>query len=304
MKYRNLAGQQCDFVPGWDCHGLPIEQAVGEAAAGEEDRQAHALARRVPRAVPRVRAGVRRRAAHRVQALGVLGRWDEPYKTLTFDYEAQEIRELAKFAAQGALYRKKKPVYWCVTDQTALAEAEVEYEDHPSPSVYVAFGAEGRPGREVERAEGQAGRLRHLDHHAVDAAGQPGHLRAPQARVRLLRAGRAGGRAWRRTCWRASSPRWRRSELKSKDVTGGGRRSFDTASLVRPDAAFSPTRTGERAVGADVPARASTRGCRPVHPRRARHARAGHRAGAHRARPRPGGLRGGPRSTGSTSTTR
>jgi isoleucyl-tRNA synthetase len=73
----------------------------------------------------------------------VMGRWDSPYATLTFDYEAQEIRELATFARRGSLYRRKKPVYWCLTDQTALAEAEVEYENHSSPSVYVAFDLVG-----------------------------------------------------------------------------------------------------------------------------------------------------------------
>ncbi len=73
--------------------------------------------------------------------MGVFARWAEPYKTLSFDYEAQEIRELSTFAERGFLYRRKKPVYWCLTDQTALAEAEVEYEDHESPSVYVAFEA-------------------------------------------------------------------------------------------------------------------------------------------------------------------
>ena len=71
--------------------------------------------------------------------LGVLGDWDHPYLTLDPAYEAQEIRELGKIAASGALYRQKKPVYWCASCVTALAEAEVEYEDHTSPSIYVKF---------------------------------------------------------------------------------------------------------------------------------------------------------------------
>ena len=71
--------------------------------------------------------------------LGVLGDWDKPYRTLDPQYEAQEVRELGKFVASGALYRKKKPVYWCASCVTALAEAEVEYEDHTSTSVYVKF---------------------------------------------------------------------------------------------------------------------------------------------------------------------
>ena len=83
--------------------------------------------------------------------MGVFGRWDEPYRTLDFDYEAQEIRELARFARRGLLYRRKKPVYWCITDQTALAEAEVEYEDHRRPSVYVAFRPSAGRGSAPER---------------------------------------------------------------------------------------------------------------------------------------------------------
>ncbi len=143
VKFRNLAGQRCDYVPGWDCHGLPIELAV-EKRLKEKKVDRRTLTRDEFLAKCREYAlefiDVQRREFKR---MGVLGRWEDNYATLTFDYEAQEIRELAKFAAQGLLYRKKKPVYWCTTDRTALAEAEVEYEDHSSPSIYVAFPVEG-----------------------------------------------------------------------------------------------------------------------------------------------------------------
>ena len=143
VKYRNLSGQLCDFVPGWDCHGLPIEQAV-EKRLREKKIDKKTLSKDEFLAKCREYAlefiDIQREEFKR---LGVLGRWAEPYATLAFDYEAQEIRELASFARKGALYRKKKPVYWCLTDATALAEAEVEYDDHTSPSVYVAFAAEG-----------------------------------------------------------------------------------------------------------------------------------------------------------------
>ncbi len=143
VKYQNLAGRRADFVPGWDCHGLPIEQAV-EKRLREKKIDKRTLSRDQFLEKCREYAlefiDIQREEFKR---MGVLGRWAEPYKTLSFDYEAQEIRELAKFAEKGALYRKKKPVYWCITDQTALAEAEVEYEDHSSPSVYVAFPAKG-----------------------------------------------------------------------------------------------------------------------------------------------------------------
>jgi isoleucyl-tRNA synthetase len=141
VKYRNMSGHTCDFVPGWDCHGLPIEQAV-EKRLKDKKVDKRSLSRDEFLEKCREYAlefiGIQREEFKR---MGVVGRWDDPYKTLSFDYEAQEIRELAKFAAGGYLYRRKKPVYWCIADQTALAEAEVEYDDHESPSVYVAFNA-------------------------------------------------------------------------------------------------------------------------------------------------------------------
>ncbi len=143
VKYRNLTGRLCDFVPGWDCHGLPIEQAV-EKRLKDKKIDKRSLSRDQFLEHCREYAlefiDIQREEFKR---MGVFGRWDEPYKTLSFDYEAQEIRELATFARRGSIYRRKKPVYWCITDQTALAEAEVEYEDHTSPSIYVAFDAAG-----------------------------------------------------------------------------------------------------------------------------------------------------------------
>ena len=142
VKYRNLAGHKCDFVPGWDCHGLPIEQAV-EKRLREKNIDKRTMSKDEFLAKCREYAleyiDIQRAEFKR---MGVLARWNEPYETLTFDYEAQEIRELATFARNGSLYRKKKPVYWCITDGTALAEAEVEYDEHHvSPSIYVAFEA-------------------------------------------------------------------------------------------------------------------------------------------------------------------
>ena len=141
VKSRNMAGYRCDFIPGWDTHGLPIEQAV-EKRLKEQKIDKRTLSR--DEFLERCRAyalefiGIQRAE---FQRLGVFGSWEAPYRTLDFAYEAQELRELAAFARRGMLYRRKKPVYWCLTDQTALAEAEVEYEEHSSPSVYVAFRA-------------------------------------------------------------------------------------------------------------------------------------------------------------------
>jgi isoleucyl-tRNA synthetase len=141
VKFQNLSGRHTEFIPGWDCHGLPIEQAV-EKRLREKKIDKRTLSRdellEHCRAYALEFVEVQREEFKR---LGVFGRWEAPYLTLSFDYEAQEIRELATFARRGALYRRKKPVYWCITDQTALAEAEVEYEEHVSPQVYVAMAA-------------------------------------------------------------------------------------------------------------------------------------------------------------------
>ncbi|MDQ3267086.1 MAG: isoleucine--tRNA ligase [Myxococcota bacterium] len=141
VKYRNMSGALCDFVPGWDCHGLPIEQAV-EKRLKEKKIDRRTLPRDEfldkCRAYAEEFISIQREEFKR---MGVMARWDQPYKTLTTDFEAQEIRELAKFARQQMVYRRKKPVYWCLTDHTALAEAEVEYDEHTSPSVYVPFEA-------------------------------------------------------------------------------------------------------------------------------------------------------------------
>ncbi|HEX8705786.1 MAG TPA: isoleucine--tRNA ligase [Myxococcaceae bacterium] len=155
VKSRNLAGYRCDFIPGWDTHGLPIEQAV-EKRLKEQKIDKRTLSR--DEFLERCRAyalefiGIQRAE---FQRLGVFGSWEAPYRTLDFAYEAQELRELAVFARRGLLYRRKKPVYWCLSDQTALAEAEVEYEEHSSPSVYVAFRAGPEVAGQLSALEGR-----------------------------------------------------------------------------------------------------------------------------------------------------
>jgi len=136
VKYRNLKGEVADYIPGWDCHGLPIELKVDKelgAKKREMDRPAiiEACRKYASKWIDRQRVSFKR--------LGVFGRWDAPYTTMSRGYEATIVRALARAAERGALYRGKKPVYWCITDRTALAEAEVEYADHTSPSIYVAL---------------------------------------------------------------------------------------------------------------------------------------------------------------------
>jgi isoleucyl-tRNA synthetase len=136
VKYRNMAGEVADYRPGWDCHGLPIERKVDEELGSrkrEMDRPAVIAAARAyaGKWIDKQRGEFKR--------LGIFGRWEEPYATMDRRYEADTVRALATVAEKGYLARGKKPVYWCTTDRTALAEAEVEYEEHTSPSIHVAF---------------------------------------------------------------------------------------------------------------------------------------------------------------------
>jgi isoleucyl-tRNA synthetase len=135
VRSRLLMGKAARFVPGWDCHGLPIEQQV-EKQFGPKAKQDPRDFRQKCEAHARKFVDVMRADFRR---LGCVGIWDAPYLTLDKDYEATIVRVLAAFARKGLLYRAKRPVHWCTTHQTALAEAEVEYADHSSPSIYVRF---------------------------------------------------------------------------------------------------------------------------------------------------------------------
>lgn len=137
VKYKGMAGFQTPYVPGWDCHGLPIEHEV-EKKLGAEKKAALGKAeiRRLCREYAARFVDVQREDFKR---LGVIGDWANPYLTTEYGYEATEVRELAKFVTSGELYRGKKPVHWCPSCQTALAEAEVEYRDVTTRSIYVAF---------------------------------------------------------------------------------------------------------------------------------------------------------------------
>ncbi|NJB66859.1 isoleucyl-tRNA synthetase [Desulfobaculum xiamenense] len=137
VKHRNMQGYEAEYVPGWDCHGLPIEHKVGQElkAKGKTDLPAAAI-RKICRSYAEKWMNVQRGEFKR---LGVMGAWDEPYLTMNPSYEAATARELGNFMAKGSVVRNKKPIYWCNDCKTALAEAEVEYADHTSPSVFVRF---------------------------------------------------------------------------------------------------------------------------------------------------------------------
>jgi isoleucyl-tRNA synthetase len=136
VKSKTMAGYHVPYVPGWDCHGLPIEHQVLKEL-GEKKRDLDALAiRRLCRDYAEKYFKIQRDEFKR---LGVLGDWERPYLTMDPAYEATILREFGKFVERGGVYKGLKPVLWCMQDQTALAEAEVEYEDHTSPSIYVRF---------------------------------------------------------------------------------------------------------------------------------------------------------------------
>ena len=148
-RSQQMLGYDSNYVPGWDCHGLPIEWKIEEeyrAKGKNKDAVPVVEFRRECRAFAQHWIEVQREEFER---LGVEGDWGHPYTTMDFAAEAQIARELMKFAHNGTLYRGSKPVMWSVVEQTALAEAEVEYEDYVSDQVWVKFPV--RHGRSTSR---------------------------------------------------------------------------------------------------------------------------------------------------------
>ena len=154
VKSKTMAGFDAPYVPGYDCHGLPIEIKVDE----------HLGRKKLEMPAPEVLEACRKYAQKYIdlqtsqfERIGCIGRWDAPYKTMSRDYEAHTLEAFYGFLEKGFVYRGLKPVYWCIHDHTALAEAEVEYEMHTSPSVYVRYRLTSKPealspalaGREV-----------------------------------------------------------------------------------------------------------------------------------------------------------
>jgi isoleucyl-tRNA synthetase len=144
VKSKSMAGHYAPYVPGWDCHGLPIETQV-EKELGGKGEVSPAEFRRLCREFATRYVKQHKRD---FQRLGVFGRWNDPYLTMSHDYEATIAGALLDFMEKGFVYRGRKPVYWCIHDATALAEAEVVYEDFTSPSVWVKFAiADGEKSR-------------------------------------------------------------------------------------------------------------------------------------------------------------
>jgi isoleucyl-tRNA synthetase len=136
VKSRSMAGCDAPYVPGWDCHGLPIELKVDRQLGPKKRQLSAAEFRRECRKYAEKYVDIQRGEFKR---LGVFGEWANPYLTMNFEYQAAIVRALGRFVERGMVYKGKKPVHWCMHCRTALAEAEVEYEPHTSPSVYVEF---------------------------------------------------------------------------------------------------------------------------------------------------------------------
>jgi isoleucyl-tRNA synthetase len=149
VKSKSMAGHYAPYVPGWDCHGLPIETQV-EKELGGKGKVPPAEFRKLCRGFATRYVEQHKKEFKR---LGIFGRWNDPYLTMGHDYEATTAGAFLDFMEKGYVYRGRKPVYWCLYDSTALAEAEVEYEDHVSPSIWVKFGVVAGSGGKGDAAK-------------------------------------------------------------------------------------------------------------------------------------------------------
>ena len=144
VKYKNMSGFQAPYVPGWDNHGMPIESAIIKQQKLNRKRMSIPEFRSACEAFAQNFVDIQRDEFKR---LGVLGEWDKPYTTMAPSFEAEEVKVFGKMYEKGYIYKGLKPVYWCPHDETALAEAEIEYQDDPCTSVYVKFAMKDDLGK-------------------------------------------------------------------------------------------------------------------------------------------------------------
>ena len=142
VKSKTMAGFDAPYIPGWDCHGLPIEFKVDAELGKRKASMTTAQIRAECRAYASKFVDIHRREFKR---LGILGRWNDPYLTMSPEYESVIAQAFVDFLHSGRVYKGLKPVHWCIKDRTALAEAEVEYENHASPTIYVRFKLRSDP---------------------------------------------------------------------------------------------------------------------------------------------------------------
>ncbi len=144
IKYKAMKGHYAPFVPGWDCHGLPIEHQVDKKLGSKKKDTSITEKRKLCREYAAGFVDIQREEFKR---LGVFGDWENPYITMKYAYEGAIVKEFNKFVRKGSVYKGKKPVHWCPTCVTALAEAEVEHADKESPSIYVKFKVSDPQGK-------------------------------------------------------------------------------------------------------------------------------------------------------------
>ena len=262
VKSHSMAGYDAPYVPGYDCHGLPIELQVDRELGPKKRDMPAADFRRACRAYAERFIGA---MTAQFQRLGIFGTWDDPYLTMNFRYQAAIVRALGRFVDQGLVYKGKKPVHWCIHCRTALAEAEVEYEDHTSPSIYVEFPlADASAAELAARVPALAGRQVSVLIWTTTPWTIPSNMAIafhPEFDLRGVRRRRPGRD--RRRGARAEGGGGRRAHVRRPDGPDEGRavrRHPLLASAVR-------TRLARRA-------------------RRLRHARRRHGRGAHGPRPR------------------
>ncbi len=175
VKTRSMMGYDAPYVPGYDCHGLPIETHVEKKLAEKGKNKADLPVATFRRICREHAAGAMKGQTRDFSRLGILGEWETPYLTMSAEYESSTARLFGTFLKRGYVYKGLRPVYWCIHDQTALAEAEVEYKQHTSPSVYVKFPLKSDPAL-IDRGTCRKIRVdRHLDDHTVDLAGKSRH---------------------------------------------------------------------------------------------------------------------------------
>ena len=151
LRSRNMLGYQAPYIPGWDTHGLPIERQAIKAYGMDRSKVSTAEFRSKCEEFAHEHVNTQRTEFKR---LGVIGDWDRPYLTLTHDYEAAQIEIFGEMAKRGYIYKGMKPVYWCPHDETALAEAEIEYQDEPCSSIYVKFHVTDDKGGKIAAITG------------------------------------------------------------------------------------------------------------------------------------------------------
>jgi isoleucyl-tRNA synthetase len=152
VKSKFMGGFNSHYVPGWDCHGLPVEHEVEKSFGAKKGELSVVEVRKRCRDYASKFVGIQREEFKR---LGVFGEWENPYLTMNFEYQATIVREFGKFLLNGSVYKGKKPVHWCPTCKTALAEAEVKYEDHRSSSIYVKFKMISEIGKGLPSLQGK-----------------------------------------------------------------------------------------------------------------------------------------------------